>query len=150
MTKCFNNKCNEMKSCDDIINDIKKRTKKWKRDTGKFNENQDDQVFNTKVGGVRESDSCNDMINNNDNIVEEVILENKILNNDSDDESLGGVEVSGELVVDEFERECGVRLGEYEMQRVNFPCGLSGARTRHAVSYTHLDVYKRQVLARNC
>ena len=90
--------------------------------------------MNTKVGDVSVSDNYNnDMTNNNGDIVENVVLESKILNNGSDDEILVGVEVSGEVVVDEFERECGVRLGEYEMQRVNFPCGLSGARTRHVV-----------------
>ena len=46
------------------------------------------------------------------------------MNDGSDDEILVVLEFSGEVVFDEFERECGVRLGEYEMQRVNFPCGL--------------------------
>ena len=78
---------------------IRERTEKWKRDTGKCNENKNDQVLNTKVGGVSESNNCHNMINNKDNIIEEVVLESKIMNNGSDDEIIVGVEVSGEVVV---------------------------------------------------
>lgn len=43
------------KHCDDIIEKMKDRTEKWKRDADKYNENKDDQVMDTKVGDVSES-----------------------------------------------------------------------------------------------
>ena len=134
LDKCFNELNNLLcEHIDAIGNDIKKRTEKWKRGAGKCNENKDDQVVDTKVGGVSESNNYHNMINNNDDIVEKVVLESKILNNGSDDEIVVGVEVSGEVAVDDIERECEVRLGEHEWQRANFPCGLSGVRTPHVV-----------------
>ena len=110
--------------CDNIIEKMKDRTEKWKRDAGKCNEDKDDQVIDTKIDIVSESNNYN-MTNNNDNIIKNVVPESNILNS-SGDEILVGVEICREGVVDEFERECEVRLG--------------------AVSYTHLDVYKRQLI----
>ena len=47
-----------------------------------------------------------DRTSNNDDVIENVVLESKISTNGSDDEILMGVEVTGEVVVDELEREC--------------------------------------------
>ena len=69
------------------------------------------------------------MINNNGDIIKNVVSESYILNNGSDGEILVGVDVSEEDVVNEFERECEVRLGEWKGQRANFPHGLSGVKT---------------------
>ena len=90
--------------CDDIIRKMKKRTEKWKRDTGKFNKNKDDQVIDdVSISG----NYNNDMTNNNGDIIESVVLKGSILNNgSSDDEVLVGVEVSDEVVVVDESESC--------------------------------------------
>ena len=74
-----------------MINDRKERNEKWERDRNKVNENKEstlNQIMNKKV-----SDSVSDMTNNNNgNTVEEVVLENKIANNDYNDESVVVIE----------------------------------------------------------
>ena len=95
-----------------------------------------DRVIENKVS---DSDSENnndnynsDMINNNGDVIKNVVSESEVLNNDSDDEVLMGVQISYEVVVvDEIGRECDERLGEYVGQRANFPCGISGVKTPH-------------------
>ena len=98
--------------------------KEWKRDTGECNENKNNQLIDDKVSdGDNNRDNYNDMTSSNGDTIKNVVLESKMLNNGSDEESLKLVEVNGEeIVVDEIERV-------YE-----------------DVSYTHLDVYKRQAL----
>ena len=93
-----------IKCCDNIIEKMKDR----KRDTGKLNYNKEsklNQVRDDKVSdGVSVIDNYNDMTHNNGDVSKNVV-ESKIMNNDSDDEVLVGVEVSGELVVvEEIER----------------------------------------------
>ena len=81
--------------------------------------------------------------NDNDNIVEEVVLENRIANNDYYDES---------VVVIENGTDTGKRSeyinNEVTEKRVSNVVEISddsnGERIT-TVSYTHLDVYKRQV-----
>ena len=69
------------------------------------------------------SDRVRDMTNNNnDKIVEVVALENKILNTDDNDDSIVAVSYTHLL--------------------------LEGRRGVRSVSYTHLDVYKRQDVCR--
>ena len=88
----------EMKGHCDIIQKMKERKEKWKRDTGNFNENKDYQIIDDKVSDSdSESNNDNDMRNNNGDIIENVVSERCILNNGSDDESLMGVEVRGEV-----------------------------------------------------
>ena len=67
-----------------------------------------------------------------DNEIGDFINKDEILSSSNDEISVG-VESSGEVAVDEFERECKVRLGESKMQTANFPCGLRGVRGQQVV-----------------
>ena len=84
--------------------------------------NDDNVVDNEHLPGDETGAVADD---NNDDVIENGVSEIDTLNNNSDEESLMGVEVRDEvLVADEIERVCKESLS--------------------AVSYTHLDVYKRQ------
>ena len=116
------------------------------RNTGKCSGN----VTENKVSN--HDNYSNELTNNSkiksDNEIIKNVLENKV-NNNSGEEVLVEIESSNKIVVEE-------RLG---LQRANFPHDLNGVKTPivsyedrvssrgyRAVSYTHLDVYKRQGL----
>ena len=67
-----------------------------------------------------------------------MVLESKVVNIENADEVLMEVECNNGMLVsvDELKRECREGLQGEGLQRVN------------SVSYTHLDVYKRQMWAR--
>ena len=120
ITSDFNKRYNEViESQKQII----EKMEEWKRDTDKLNENKNDQVIDDKV-----SDDVN--ISDNGDIIKDVVVESKVMNNGSYEESLMGVEVNDEVtVVNEIERVCEESLDEYVGERANFPCGVSGVKT---------------------
>ena len=72
------------------------------------------QIINNKVSGNYGSEYNNNDIIKNGDVIENVVSECDTLNNDSDDESLVGVEISDEVVVvNESEREREEKLDEY-------------------------------------
>ena len=126
------------KQIQDNVNNIRKRKEERKRDTGKCNENTNNQVIDDKVSdGDNTSDNYNGEMmtnNNNDDVIENGVSESDTLNNNSDEESLMGVEVRDEvLVADEIERVCKESLSEYGGETANFPSGVSGVKTPQAL-----------------
>ena len=69
------------------------------------NENTNNQGIDDKVSGRENSDNYNNGITStSDDVIENGVSESDTLNNDSNDESLMGVEVSGEVIsVNELE-----------------------------------------------
>ena len=98
------------KKAEGLSNELREPMEKRKRNTDKLNENENEesklnQVIDDKVSDdVSVNDNYNGMTINKGDIIKNVVSESCILNNDSDDESLMGIEVSDEIVVvDEIE-----------------------------------------------
>ena len=85
---------NFQKHCDDIINDMKERNEKWKWDTGKCNESKNNQLIENKVGDSDSDNYNSDITSNNGDIIKDIVVESKVMNNDSD-EILMRIEVNG-------------------------------------------------------
>ena len=89
-------------------------------DSGNMTKNSE-EIINNKVSGNYGSESNIEVKSeNNNDIIKNVVLENKVVNIESDDEVLVGVEFNKGMVVsiDKLERES---LQVEGLQRVNFP-----------------------------
>ena len=107
-----------------VIESIEEQTNEMNKNL----ESKLNQIVNKKV-----SDSVSDMTNNNEvssnnsnefnseiksdkgDIIKNVVLESKVVNNDNGDEVLVERESSNEIVVDVIERECEERLDEQNL-----------------------------------